>query len=744
MRGRGAPRGTDHPSPGEPALDPLFERARTGLSALSAEPAVIDRTLAELERWLTDPVLAAWQPQLAGLIERGCFEALLDSFWQVIPFGTGGRRGPVGIGPNRINPWTLGSSVQGHAEILKETYPGEEVAVVIAYDVRVFRDVRGVYDPSLPNPLMGMTSADFAAYAAGVYAANGVRVHILDPKGGNFMSTPELSLAIRRLDVHGGLNVSASHNHPDDNGGKFYNRRGGQDVPPDDETLARRVEGIREIRELDFDQAVTDGWITMLGADENEHYLNVNRRLALCPEHRGGRIVFTPLNGTGSCTVGRLLRAEGFDVHDVPSQAEFDGGFPNVKFLAPNPEVPTCYDEAEKVADACDADMILATDPDADRIGLEVRAPDGSWRFISGNEILFLVTRFVLSRRRDAGRLPADAFLLKTEVTSTLVTTIARSYGCQVVGRLLVGFKYMADVLASLEKSGSWEELHARPESFMLGAEESHGLLLTPAIRDKDAGGAALALAELNAVLRAEGRTLYSELEATYKRFGYIAHKLVNTVMVGSAGLSRIRAIQDSLRSDPPTEVGGHAVTSFTDLADESCWLGPIKSETDAASRNVLVFGLDDGTRLIIRPSGTEPKNKIYIEVPGVTPKNDLSDKELAAERARCDGRATELGRAFEQLMLARVGIELPDHALAVSGLVGLSHKLHFANTYLPELARRAGQGEDLAAYTDESLAPYGKDPRDLVAAGVAAWLLEADLSDQAAAGIRAVFELGD
>jgi len=747
LRGRGAPGAALPPRPprrpGAPPLDALIEQARTGIAGLSPEPAVLDRTLSELDRWLTEPAFEPWRPQLVNLIEGGRFEVLLDSFWQTIPFGTGGRRGPVGIGPNRINPWTLGSSVQGHAEILKETYPGEEVSVVIAYDVRVFRDVRGVYDSAMPNPLMDMTSADFAAFAAGVYAANGVRAHVLDPKGGTYMSTPELSLAIRRLDAHGGLNVSASHNHPDDNGGKFYNRRGGQDVPPDDEALARRVEGINEIRQMDFDAAVSDGWVTMLGPDENEHYLNVNRRLALCPDQRGGTIVYTPVNGTGSCTVGRLLRAEGFDVHDVPSQADFDGGFPNVKFLAPNPEVVSCFEEAEKVADACDADMILATDPDADRIGLEVRAPDGGWRFITGNEILFLVTRFVLSHRREAGRLPADAFVLKTEVTSTLVTTIARSYGCQVVGRLLVGFKYMADVLAHLETTGSWEELHAKAESFMLGAEESHGLLLTPAIRDKDAGGAALALAELNAVLRAEGRTLLSELEGIYKRFGYISHKLVNTVMTGSAGLSRIRAIQASLRTDPPTEVAGHEIIEFTDLADESCWLGPIKSDTDAASRNVLVFKLGDGSRVIIRPSGTEPKNKIYIEVPGRTPTDDLTDDELAAERVRCDGQAETLGRAFEQVMLARAGIELPDHAMAVSGMVGLDQKLHFANTFLPELEQRAREGAELATFTDESLAAYGKDPRELVALGVATWLAGAGLPSEAADGIRSVFALG-
>jgi len=736
------------PSSSSSSAASSFEaRLRAGLLSLSVEPEVRDRALAALRPWLTDERFAAYRPQLESLVQRGRFETLFDCFWQVIPFGTGGRRGAVGLGTNRFNPWTLSTSVQGHAEILRETYPGEEVSVVIAWDVRVFRDVRGVYDGALPNPLLGLRSSDFALQAAGVYAANGVRVSMLDPRREQYMSTPELSLAIRRLGAHGGLNVSASHNHPDDNGGKFYNRGGGQDVPPDDEILARRVEGIAEVRRLEWDIALEEGWIRLLGESENRHYLDVNRRLALSPGVRGGTIVYTPLNGTGSCTVGRLLAAEGFDVRDVPSQAGFDGGFPHVKFLAPNPEVPSCFEEAEKVADATGADLILATDPDADRIGLEVRAPDGGWRFVSGNEILYLIARFVLDRRRELGRLPSDAFVLSTQVTSSLVTTIARSYGCTVISRLLVGFKYMADVLAHLERSGTWEELRAGPESFVMGAEESHGVLLTPAIRDKDAAGGALALAELNATLRAQGRTLHDELDAIYKRFGYVSCRLVNTVMSGSTGLARIRAIQQSLREDPPALVAGRSVVRFEDLADERCWLGPIKSGTDAASRNVLLFGLADGSRVVIRPSGTEPKNKIYIEVPGRTPVDDLSDAELAAERQRCDAAAAELGRAFERLMLARVGIDVPDHALAVSGLVGLDHKQHFAQVFLPELARRAqadgpGAATQLVEWVDQSLAPYGRDPRDLVAPGVAAWLPTAGLTPGAERRIREAFPM--
>jgi hypothetical protein len=223
-----------------------------------------------------------------------------------------------------------------------------------------------------------------------------------------------------------------------------------------------------------------------------------------------------------------------------------------------------------------------------------------------------------------------------------------------------------------------------------------------------------------------------------------VSCRLVNTVMSGSTGLARIRAIQQSLRADPPALVAGRAVAKFEDLADERSWLGPIKSGTDAAARNVLVFVLEDGSRVVIRPSGTEPKNKIYIEVPGRTPTQDLTDADLAAERSRCDAAAVELGRAFERLMLGRAGIDVPDYALAVSGLVGLDHKQHFAREFLPELAQRASaagaSASDLAAWADQALASYGKDPRDLVAPGVAAWLESAGLSPAAERSVREAF----
>lgn len=723
-------------------MDEIIETARAGLEGLRFDPAVTARATDAFARWVADPSHAEDLPQLRALVAAGRFDAILDAFWQVMPFGTGGRRGPVGIGPNRFNAHALLGSVQGHAELLALAHPGRPLTVVVAFDVRVFLDRRGVYDGALPNPLLGRSSADFAARAAGVYAANGVSVLMPDPRVPEYISTPELSLAIRRHGAQGGLNVSASHNHPDDNGGKFYNHHGGQDVPPDDEILAQRVEAIAAVRELPFEAALAAGRVRFLGPEDGEAYLALNAGLGLRRDARGGRIVYTPLNGTGRGTVGRLLRQQGFRVDAVPEQEDYDGRFATVKFLAPNPEQPSCYERAERVADQTGADVIMATDPDADRIGIEVRGREGGWRFLNGDETLLLIVEHVIGQRRAAGTLPPDGFVLKTLVTTSRVTTIARAHGVQVVDDLLVGFKYMAAVLAELERAGRWRHLVARSGSLLLGVEESHGVLMTSGLRDKDAAGPALALAELNALCRAEGRTLLDELDRIQASYGPVANRLFTTVMTGAQGQERIRAIQASLRREPPATIDGLRVEGCTDLSDPKHWLGPIRSGTDAAARDVLVFRLEGGRRLVIRPSGTEPKNKTYVEVAAEPPSTPLSASELERQRARCDAEALALGRAFDRLALQRVGLSLSVHAEALSGLLAIDQKLHFDGVFLPELTRRAAAGAASGEFVDEALRAYGAQPRDLVAGGIRSWLPASGLAPAARDVVAALFGL--
>ncbi len=748
-------------------MSALLDTIRDAFAPLGFDESATAGAARSLVTWLERPEFASYRPQLQRQLERGHHAALFDAFWQTMPFGTGGRRGPVGVGPNRFNFHTLLTSVQGHAETLRESSPDDDVLVVVAYDCRVFRDQRRVYDPSLSNPLLDVTSADFARRAACVYAANGLSVRMVDPSGDVYMTTPELSYAIRQHQAHGGLNVSASHNPPDDNGGKFYNHHGGQDIPPTDEVLAQRVEGITTVRELPFEEALSSGAVQLLGPEENARYLDLNRRLSMAPEARGGRLVYTPLSGTGGATVGRLLRSEGFDVVGVPEQDEPDGDFGAVRFAAPNPELPSCYDLAEGVGDACGADMLLATDPDADRIGVEVRRPDGSWRFVSGDETLMLVLHFLLERHRARGTLPKNGFVLTTMVTTSRLTTIAEAFGCQVVDNLLVGLKWQAEILHQLDVQGRWGELSCSAESFVMGGEESHGFMLTHEIHDKDAAPPALLLAEYNATLVAEGRCLSDELDRLYATYGYMAKVLFTTVMTGASGRARMGAIQTSLRERPPEQVGGLDVVNFSDLADETCWLGPLRSGTDGAARNVLTLTLQGGARVTVRPSGTEPKTKLYVEVPGLTPDAPMEEPALNRERERCESLAQRLGRDFERLMLERVDIHLAPAAAELSGMVGIEHKQHFGDVFLPALLARlrAGPGAvadggttadgramadmdaqadppELAEFVDESLRSYGREPRVLVAAGVASWLSRTELPDQAREQVARLFAL--
>lgn len=680
-------------------------------AALGVRPDVHAAAETALQRWLTEPAFAEWAPLVRALVAAERWNLLIDSFWQVMPFGTGGRRGTVGVGPNRFNPWSLAASVQGHAVFLKKRLGNRPLTVVIAYDVRAFRDATGSFPADVPNPLLGLTSRDFAEIAAGVYAANGVHTVLLAPGSDTFMSTPELSFAIRHLGADAGLNISASHNPPDDNGGKFYNALGGQEVPPDDEAMADEVNGVGEILRMSPAEARAGGWIREYPMSTHDAYVALNVATSLLPSARSAKIVFTALHGTGDTSALAVLRAAGFDAELEPTQARHDGAFPEVPFRTPNPEVPQSMDRAVALARSRGADLVMACDPDADRIGLVAREADGSWRFFSGNEIAALVTEHRLRHGRVAAPI-----VMKTEVTSELVSRVARRHGAQVVGELMVGFKYIGDGLKQLDATGRFAGVTGTAADFVIGVEESHGVLVTADIRDKDAAGAALALAEMASAAKEAGRTLGDCLRELWAREGYVSNRLVSTVMRGATGKARIEAIQQSLRETPPTTVAGFAVTEFADRRDPAGPLGPIKSGSDAASRDVLVFRCGEGNRVILRPSGTEPKNKVYVEVigaPGEPP-------------AEVDARAERLALGFAALMLARADLQLPEWALRVSDLVAIEQKMDLAGRILPALQNRlkAMDARDpaLQNWLDAELRAFGKDPRGLVAPAIQAW----------------------
>jgi phosphoglucomutase/phosphomannomutase len=372
-------------------------------------------------------------------------------------------------------------------------------------------------------------------------------------------------------------------------------------------------------------------------------------------------VVFTPLHGCGGFCAGEVLEAAGFRPLPVPEQATPDGQFPNVT-KTPNPEVPECMDRAEKVAAEHKADLVLATDPDADRIGgLACNRPDGTggYRFLTGNEIASLLTHFKLEQLTRQGSLPASPIVITTEVTTGQITRIGRKYGAQVVNDLLVGFKYHADVIAQLEASGQYNDIRGTTSDFVIATEESHGILATAGIRDKDAACAALLLAEAALHQKRHGSTLGEYLNDLNRQFGYFRNELLNIVMTGLEGKMNMARMLDTLRSKPPVTIGGMDVVAFEDLRDESGRLGPFRGETDRAARNFLIFRLAKGelsAKVCLRPSGTEPKAKAYLEVCCDPWRAGKPADAWSAAQAAVDRQVQLLATDFLGLAMATVG----------------------------------------------------------------------------------------
>lgn len=632
-----------------------------GFDSIDAPADCKDQALNALRQWLTASEFAAYRPQLLWLIDSRQWAGLLDRFYQILPFGTGGRRGAVGIGPNRMNLWTLGASVQGHCEYLKERFPevSNPLHVIIAYDVRQFEDQRKQYNSALPNPVMHLSSRDLAHHAAGVYVANGIHVTTLPPDSKRFLATPELSFLIRRLNAHGGLNLSASHNPPDDNGGKFYDERGGQPVPPDDQIMADLVEQVGQIRSLPWAEALRTKKVHFLDDSSHRAYIDLCRKQSLVPPPRKDdfKVVFTPLHGVGAMTAMETLVEQGFRVIPVEEQMTPDGQFPNVT-RTPNPEVPESMDRAAALAVKHSADLVLATDPDADRIGAMAPDREGRFCYITGNQIAALLTHFKLNQLTQQGRLPRAPIVVTTEVTTRQITRIARHFKAQVIDNLLVGFKYVAEVLRQLEQNGSYEDVQGSPADFVIATEESHGILATAQLRDKDAGASALLLAELALEQKRQGQTVVDYLERVSRQFGYFRNEGVPVFLRGVQGKQQMLQMLDRLRQEPPCELAGLEVTRWEDLRDEDGRLGPLKGATDAAARNVLVFHCGDRAKVVLRPSGTEPKAKIYLEVCSAPCPPQATAEEWQRTCREIDELSRRLSEAFVRQALALIGLD--------------------------------------------------------------------------------------
>jgi phosphoglucomutase/phosphomannomutase len=387
-------------------------------------------------------------------------------------------------------------------------------------------------------------------------------------------------------------------------------------VPPDDQIMSDLVEQVQAIKALPWAEAIRSNKVHFLQESTHRGYIELCRRQSLAPPPKFDevKVVFTPLHGVGSLTAMEVLDQAGFRPIPVPEQMEPNGLFPNVT-KSPNPEVPESLDKAIQIAAERQADLVLATDPDADRLGGAVADGNGGFRILTGNEIAALIAHFKLQQLTAQGMMPASPIVVTTEMTTRLITRIARQFGAQVVNNLLVGFKHIAEVLWQLEQNDSYEDVSGTPGDFILGAEESHGVLVTPHMRDKDGASACLLLAEAALEQKRRRRTVVQYLEDIHRQFGYFRNELRNIALTGIEGRAKMNAMMERLRTERPKSIGGLEVTGFEDLRDENGRLGPFKGATDAGSRNVLLFQLGENARVAIRPSGTEPKAKVYVEV---------------------------------------------------------------------------------------------------------------------------------
>ena len=678
----------------------LVEKAKQGFAPLDLPDTIKTDALARLEEWLTDAMFADYVPQITHLIDTGRWEFLLDSFYQVIPFGTGGRRGLVGVGPNRINPWTIQASAQGHSQYLIKAHgdSAKQRGLVLAYDVRQFTDTQ-IYDANQPNPVHNLDCRALAEAAARVYTANGIKVFLFD----STRSTPELSFAIRHLSAVSGCMFSASHNLPTDNGKKVYDQYGGQLIPPHDQELVDEVTGnVDTIRTMDLEAARETGLLNVIGREVDQAYHAVVATLQLS-DARGVKILYSPLHGTGLTSVYPVLKEMGFDIHLDPATANLSGAFENVTFNIPNPEVIQSFDAALPNADAIDADVIMSTDPDADRIGIMVRH-DGEWRFLNGNEIGIVLAEYAIGQYRQQGQLTNDHVIIKTEVTSSLIETIAAENEIQCIGDLLVGFKYIGERMNRLEADG-------RQADFILGTEESHGFLMGNYARDKDAAGAAVWLAELASRLKADGRTLVDYLDAIYAKYGYCHNYLTEIRLLGAKGIGQIKSIMAHLRDKQIATIGDFNVAEKIDR-----WRGdpqPHLSATDTSSRNVLVLKLDDvpGTRSVritVRPSGTEPKFKIYIEVLG----RPFDPADILTAKQQIVDIQVRLERAFMAYCYDILGVAFPERGFLLFWQLPLDDKLKYFKIE-DDLAalRDIADTDQRRTRLDETLAFLGANP---------------------------------
>lgn len=531
---------------------------------------------------------------------KGNEEAISDAFYKDLEFGTGGLRGVIGAGTNRMNIYTVGKASQGLAAYVNSVTKDGRVA--IAYDSRIKSDL-------------------FAKTAASIFAANGIKVFIYK----ELMPTPMLSFAVRRLKCDAGVVVTASHNPAKYNGYKAYGPDGcqlGLEAADYVLSIMNKVDIFDDVKTTDFENAVKEGKIEYIGDDIINEYLDCVMACRVAPNTDVGalKVIYTPLHGSGNKPVRKILSKIGVtNVTVVPEQEKPNGNFPTAPY--PNPEIRQAFECALKLAKDIKPDLLLATDPDCDRVGIAIPDKD-EYKLFSGNDVGALLLDFVLSRRKANGTLPKDPIAVKTIVSTELCRKIADNYGCKLID-VLTGFKFIGEQITELEKKG--EE-----NRYVFGFEESYGYLGGTYVRDKDAVIASMLICEMVAFYKAEGKSLIDVLDGLYKKYGYYLCSQKSFTCEGESGMNKIKGIMTELRTNPPTEINGHKVVKRDDYDTSVSYdtVNGVENKITLPKSNVLCYYMEDGSSLIVRPSGTEPKIKMYLGSVGKT--MESSEKELS------------------------------------------------------------------------------------------------------------------
>ena len=551
--------------------------------------------LKEYERWCTEPAFD--EKTKKELLEiKGNDEEIKDRFYKELEFGTAGLRGVIGMGTNRMNKYTVGKATQGLANYIIEQGT-QDKGVAISYDSRRMSD-------------------EFSLQTALILNANGIKTYLFE----KLRPVPELSFTVRQLGCTAGIMITASHNPPKYNGYKVYWDDGSQIVAPRDKDIIAKVRAIsdfKEIKTISKEEAVNKGLFNVVGTEMDDKYINTLKSLVLNPEivreeGKKLKIVYTPLHGTGNTVTSRLLKELGFEnVYVVPEQEKPDGNFPTVDY--PNPEDKKAFKLALELAKKVDADVVLANDPDADRLGIYAKdTKTGEYMTYTGNMSALLIAEYRISQMKEKGLLPADGMFITTIVSSELAKAIAKNYGLECI-EVLTGFKFIGQKILEFENTGKG--------TYLFGMEESYGCLTGTYARDKDAVDASMTLCEAAAYYKTKNMTLWDAMLAMYERYGYYKDDVTAITLKGIEGLAKIQEIMNTLRDQAPQEIGAYKVTAIRDYKKDTVTdlaTGRV-TPTGLPASNVLYYEMTDGAWVCVRPSGTEPKVKFYLGVKGTS-----------------------------------------------------------------------------------------------------------------------------